>query len=77
MQTNLPLLRSVRRDVTWWRRTPAFGGNEKLEIHIKLQTIYFLATCLHVSKNVNRSTYTTGILLYVQDKSVSHSTISF
>jgi hypothetical protein len=50
------------------RRTPAFGGNKKLGIHIKLQTICLLATFLRVSKNVNRGRDINGCLLYVQEK---------
>ena len=61
MQTYLPLLRNVRREVTLWSRTPAFGGNKKLGIHIKLQTI--IVICLRVSKNVNSGRDITGFLL--------------
>ncbi len=51
-----------------WRRTPAFGGNKKLGIHILLQRIRLLAIRLRASRNVYRSRDSTGIPLYVQKK---------
>ncbi len=70
MQTYLPLLRNVRRDVTMCSWTLPFGpgGNKKLVIYITLQTICLLAICLCVRKNVNRGRDITGFLLYVQEK---------
>jgi hypothetical protein len=46
MQTYLPLRWSVRLDVTLWSRTPAFGGNKKLGIHIKLGYTSSLELCV-------------------------------
>jgi hypothetical protein len=61
MQTYLPRLRNVRRDVTMLSRTPALGGNKKLGIYSKLQTICLLATFLRGS--VNRGRDINGFLL--------------
>jgi hypothetical protein len=50
-------------------RTLAIGGNKKLGIHRKLQTIcVLLATLLRLSNNVNRGRDITGFLMYVQEK---------